>query len=59
VSHAIEFIEPLMFIRQIKQIATDEELSELQKKLIESPEKKALSSRKLVGYAKSGWRRAT
>ncbi len=38
-SHAIEFIETPMFTRQIKQIATDEELRELQKTLIESPEK--------------------
>nr|WP_194716655.1 type II toxin-antitoxin system RelE/ParE family toxin [Pantoea agglomerans] len=39
VSQAIEFIETPMFTRQIKQIATDEELRELQKALIESPEK--------------------
>lgn len=39
VSHAIEFIETLVFTRQIKQIATDEELRELQKVLIESPDK--------------------
>ena len=38
-SHAIEFIETTMFTRQIKQIATDEELRELQKTLIESPDK--------------------
>ena len=38
-SHAIEFIETPMFTRQIKQIATDDELKELQKALIESPEK--------------------
>lgn len=38
-SHAIEFIETPMFTRQIKQIATDEELRELQKTLIESPDK--------------------
>ncbi|CAH6340489.1 type II toxin-antitoxin system RelE/ParE family toxin [Pantoea agglomerans] len=38
-SQAIEFIETPMFTRQIKQIATDEELRELQKALIESPEK--------------------
>ncbi|EJU30933.1 hypothetical protein HMPREF1144_0087 [Klebsiella sp. OBRC7] len=31
-SHAIEFIETPMFTRQIKQIATDEELRELQKR---------------------------
>ena len=34
-SHAIEFIETPMFTRQMKQIATDEELRELQKTLIE------------------------
>jgi len=39
VSHAIEFIETTMFTRQIKQIATDDELKELQKELIESPDK--------------------
>ncbi|MBS0883433.1 type II toxin-antitoxin system RelE/ParE family toxin [Pantoea sp. JGM49] len=38
-SNAIEFIETPMFTRQIKQIATDEELWELQKTLIESPDK--------------------
>lgn len=38
-SHAIEFIETAMFTRQIKQIATDDELRELQKMLIESPDK--------------------
>ena len=37
--HAIEFIETPMFTRQIKQIATDDELKELQKELIASPEK--------------------
>lgn len=38
-SPAIEFIETTMFTRQIKQIATDDELKELQKALIESPDK--------------------
>lgn len=38
-SHAIEFIETPIFTRQIKQIATDDELRELQKTLIESPDK--------------------
>lgn len=38
-SHAIEFIETPMFTRQIKHIATDDELKELQKALIESPDK--------------------
>ncbi|KIS44688.1 type II toxin-antitoxin system RelE/ParE family toxin [Kosakonia radicincitans] len=37
--HALEFIETSMFTRQIKQIATDEELKELQKELIELPQK--------------------
>lgn len=39
VSHAIAFIETPMFTRQIKQIATDDELKELQKTLIGSPGK--------------------
>ena len=38
-SHALEFIETSMFTRQIKQIATDDELKDLQKQLIESPAK--------------------
>lgn len=38
-SHAIEFIETSMFTRQIKQIATDDEIRGLQKDLIESPDK--------------------
>ncbi|MDW5499931.1 type II toxin-antitoxin system RelE/ParE family toxin [Serratia proteamaculans] len=42
-SHALVFIETPMFTRQIKQIATDDELKELQKELqkelIESPDK--------------------
>ncbi|MGX2762178.1 type II toxin-antitoxin system RelE/ParE family toxin [Escherichia coli] len=38
-SHAIEFIETTMFTRQIKQIATDDEIKELQKELIELPDK--------------------
>ncbi|MBR7465482.1 addiction module toxin RelE, partial [Klebsiella pneumoniae] len=38
-SRAIEFIETARFTGQIKQIATDEELRELQKSLIESPVK--------------------
>lgn len=38
-SHAIEFIETPIFTRQIKQIATDDEFKELQKELIESPDK--------------------
>ena len=39
VSHAIEFIETSVFTRQIKQIATDDDLKDLQKELIESPDK--------------------
>ena len=39
VDHAIEFIETPTFTRQIKEIATDDELKDLQKELIESPEK--------------------
>ncbi|WP_338559808.1 type II toxin-antitoxin system RelE/ParE family toxin [Erwinia sp. E_sp_B04_7] len=38
-NHAIEFIETSIFTRQIKQIATDDELKDLQKELIESPDK--------------------
>ncbi|WP_034456900.1 type II toxin-antitoxin system RelE/ParE family toxin [Buttiauxella noackiae] len=38
-SHALEFIETSMFTRQIKLIATDDELKELQKELIETPDK--------------------
>ncbi|MDX7986675.1 addiction module toxin RelE [Xenorhabdus sp. 12] len=38
-SHAIEFIETSIFTQQIKEIATDDELKELQRELIESPEK--------------------
>lgn len=45
VSHAIEFIETALFTRQIKQIATDDELIELQRTLIESPEKGDLIQR--------------
>ncbi|MEL4015118.1 type II toxin-antitoxin system RelE/ParE family toxin [Dryocola clanedunensis] len=37
--HAIEFIETAMFTRQIKRMATDEELRELQKMLIAFPER--------------------
>lgn len=38
-SYAIEFIETSTFTRQIKLIATDDELKDLQKELIGSPEK--------------------
>lgn len=37
--HALEFIETTLFTRQIKQIATDDELKDLQKELIESPDR--------------------
>ncbi|WP_440590635.1 type II toxin-antitoxin system RelE/ParE family toxin [Rheinheimera fenheensis] len=37
--HAIEFIETSLFTRQIKQIATDEELRILQQQLIAQPMK--------------------
>ncbi|EFB71866.1 toxin-antitoxin system, toxin component, RelE family [Providencia rustigianii DSM 4541] len=39
VSHGIKFIETSIFTRQIKQIATDEELRILQNELIGRPEK--------------------
>ncbi len=38
-SHAIEFIETSIFTRQIKTIATDDELKALQIELIAQPEK--------------------
>lgn len=38
-SHAIEFIETSLFTRQIKQIATDDELRLLQKEPIAYPQK--------------------
>lgn len=38
-SHAIEFIETSLFTRQIKNIATDDELKDLQKELIAWPDK--------------------
>ncbi|MFZ4835320.1 type II toxin-antitoxin system RelE/ParE family toxin [Rouxiella sp. Mn2063] len=38
-THAIEFIETSMFTRQIKQIATDDELKELQIELIKFTDK--------------------
>ena len=38
-NHAIEFIETPLFTRQIKQLASDEELQGLQKELIETPDK--------------------
>ena len=39
VSHAIEFIETSVFSKQIKLIATDDELKDLQVELIAQPEK--------------------
>ncbi|MFC0180151.1 type II toxin-antitoxin system RelE/ParE family toxin [Thorsellia kenyensis] len=41
-THAIEFIETPIFTRQIKELATDDELKELQVELICSPEKGVL-----------------
>ena len=41
-SHAIEFIETSIFTRQIKAIATDDELKALQVELIAQPEKGGL-----------------
>lgn len=38
-NHAIEFIETSLFTRQIKSIATDDELKDLQKELIAWPDK--------------------
>lgn len=38
-SHAIEFIETSIFTKQIQQIATDDDLKELQKELIAQPDK--------------------
>ena len=38
-SHAIEFIETSIFTRQIKAMATDDELKALQIELIAQPEK--------------------
>lgn len=47
-SHAIEFIETSLFTRQIKSIATDDELKDLQKELIAWLIKAILSSRRGV-----------
>lgn len=38
-SHAIEFVETSIFTKQIKKLATDDELKELQRELIAQPEK--------------------
>lgn len=53
-SHALVFIETPMLTRQVKQIATDDELKELQKELIESPGKGDLIQ-KPAACEKSGW----
>jgi hypothetical protein len=39
VSHVIEFIEPPIFTQQIKALATDNELKDLQVELTSQPEK--------------------
>lgn len=44
-SHAIQFIETTIFTRQVKEIATDDELKDLQKELIEFPDKGDLIQR--------------
>lgn len=54
-NHAIEFIETPLFTRQIKTIATDDELKELQMSL-SSIRLKATSFRKRADCAKSEWR---
>lgn len=41
-SHAIEFVETSIFTKQIRELATDDELKELQKELIAKPDKGAL-----------------
>ena len=38
-NHAIDFIETSLFTKQIQQLATDDELKELQKELIAQPNK--------------------
>lgn len=38
-SHAVEFIETSMFTKQINELATDDELKNLQIELIESPDR--------------------
>lgn len=45
-NHAIAFIETPIFTRQIKQIATDDKFKELQRELIESPEKSAYGDKR-------------
>ncbi len=41
-SHAIEFVETTIFTKQIRELATDDELKELQKELIAKPDKGVL-----------------
>lgn len=41
-SHAVEFIETSFFTTKIQQLATDDELKDLQKELIARPEKGVL-----------------
>lgn len=43
--HAIEFIETHLFTKQIKTIATDDELRQLQYELIAQPKKRRFDSR--------------
>ncbi|WP_447530218.1 type II toxin-antitoxin system RelE/ParE family toxin [Vreelandella sp. TE19] len=38
-SHAIDFIETSLFTKQIRELATDDELKELQRELIAQPDK--------------------
>lgn len=38
-SHAIEFVETSIFTKQIKELATDDELKDLQAELIAQPDK--------------------
>ena len=57
-SHAIEFIETSLFTRQIKTIATDSELRDLQSELIESPNKGDLIKER-VACERLGWRPVT
>lgn len=48
-SHAIEFVETTIFTKQIRELATDDELKELQKELIAKPDKGVLIKIQ-VGY---------
>ncbi len=53
-SHAIEFIETSIFTKQIREIATDDELKDLQIELIGQPER-AMSFKELAALEKFGW----